>query len=126
MQKGCYKRMRYSWLLLLVYVPMLLAVTLHRHGEAQVANAEIYCEDCAHNIHHSGHLVQLQPNAQHCVLCQLQNTPCVAPILILGMVLALPYCPIVSLVPALYLCRPKALTSPRAPPYSILLLLMVL
>lgn len=122
MHNAVNKRIRYSWLLLLVYIPMLLAVTLHRHGEAQTADAGYYCADCAHNIRHSGHLVQLQQNAQHCVLCQLQNTPCVAPVFILGMVLALPYHVIVRRAPRLSLYSPCGIISPRAPPYSILLL----
>lgn len=47
MQDTNYKRLRSSWLLLLVYVPMLLAVTLHRHDGVQEADAAFYCEDCA-------------------------------------------------------------------------------
>lgn len=117
MHNAVNKRMRYSWLLLLVYIPMLLAVTLHRHGAAQTANAEYYCDSCAHNIHHGGHLVQLQPTAHPCVLCQLQNSPCIVPVLIIGMVCALPYRLLVSLVPVIYIYRHKTSISPRAPPY---------
>ena len=47
MQDTNYKRLRSSWLLLLVYVPMLLAVTLHRHDGVQQADDAFYCEDCA-------------------------------------------------------------------------------
>ena len=47
MQDTNYKRLRSSWLLLLVYVPMLLAVTLHRHDGVQEADDAFYCEDCA-------------------------------------------------------------------------------
>ena len=49
MQDTNYKRLRSSWLLLLVYVPMLLAVTLHRHDGVQEAGAAFYCEDRPRN-----------------------------------------------------------------------------
>ena len=67
MQDTNYKRLRSSWLLLLVYVPMLLAVTLHRHDGVQQADDAFYCEDCARNVHHDGHLVAFQPTLHACV-----------------------------------------------------------
>lgn len=118
MQKGFDKRMRCSWLLLLVYIPMLLAVTLHHHGGVQAYDARYYCTDCAHNIHHSGHLVQLQHTAHPCVLCQFQNTLCVVPVFILGMVYARPYRNTVHRLQVGCLCRACSIFSTRAPPYD--------
>ena len=70
MQDTNYKRLRSSWLLLLVYVPMLLAVTLHRHDGVQEADAAFYCEDCARKVHPDGRLVAFQPAMHACVLCR--------------------------------------------------------
>ena len=88
MQDTNYKRLRSSWLLLLVYVPMLLAVTLHRHDGVQEADAAFYCEDCARNVHHDGHLVAFQPALHACVLCQLQSIPYLPPLLLTCAVIA--------------------------------------
>ena len=90
MQRITHKRIRISWLLLLVYIPMLLVVTFHHHGEAQGSQAGFYCADCAHHIHHDGHLIVLQNTMHDCVLCQLQSTPYLAPSLVVWVALAVP------------------------------------
>ncbi len=88
MQRITHKRIRISWLLLLVYLPMLLAITFHHHGEAQGTHADFYCADCAHHVHHDGHLVALQNTMHDCVLCQLQSTPYLAPSLLVWVAFA--------------------------------------
>lgn len=69
------RRLRTAWLLLLVYVPMMIAVSLHHHGEAEGAVVAASCQDCVHHVHHDGHLYSLQHSMHDCVLCQLQSMP---------------------------------------------------
>lgn len=113
MQDTNYKRLRSSWLLLLVYVPMLLAVTLHRHDGVQQADDAFYCEDCARNVHHDGHLVAFQPTLHACVLCQLQSIPYLPPLLLTCAVIAVPFCVLRRVAAApLYAPRPRRQPSP--------------
>ena len=110
------KRIRSAWLLLLVYIPMLLAVTFHQHGEAWTADAETYCADCAHHVHHDGHLLALQHSLHDCVLCQWQTTPCLsaAPLLWAAVVVLLRIILRAECSPCL--CRTNDVISTRAPP----------
>lgn len=80
MHKPHQTRMRAAWLLLAIYVPLLLAVSLHRHNGCGETAAVEYCQECAHNIHHGGHLTAQQTTVHECVLCQLQSMPCVVPL----------------------------------------------
>lgn len=61
---------------------MLLAITFHHHSEAEGANATYYCYDCAHHIHHDGHLTSGQSFMHECVLCCLQSLPYLVPSII--------------------------------------------
>lgn len=76
------RRMRFAWLLMLVYVPMMLAITFHHHSEAEGSTATAYCYDCAHHIHHDGHLTAEQNFVHECVLCHLHSLPYVVPTII--------------------------------------------
>ncbi len=78
-------RMRAAWLLLAIYVPLLLAVSLHRHNGCGEAAAVEYCRECAHNIRHGGHIAAQQTTAHECVLCQLQSMPCMVPLTLLSL-----------------------------------------
>ena len=81
MQKLLHKRLRFAWLLMLVYLPMLLAVSFHHHDEDVEANSVVYCYDCAHHIHHDGHYVG--DNAMHnCALCVLQSLTYTVPTIV--------------------------------------------
>lgn len=73
------RRMRFARLLLLVYLPLLLAVSFHHHSEAEGANVVTTCQDCIRHIHHDGHLTAQTAFSHDCVLCQLQNLPYVTP-----------------------------------------------
>lgn len=75
MHKEGKKRLSIAWLLLLVYLPMMIVVTLHRHGDAAVADATFYCQDCIEHVHHAGHIMPQQNAFHDCVLCQLQTVP---------------------------------------------------
>lgn len=50
------RRTRFAWLLMMVYLPMLLAITFHYHSAAEGDSATVYCSDCDHHVHHDGHL----------------------------------------------------------------------
>lgn len=75
------RRKKFAWLLLLVYVPMLLAITFHHHSGAEETAAS-YCYDCAHHIHHDGHFVSQSAVVQECLLCQLCALSYVVPALV--------------------------------------------
>ena len=118
MHRYAHKRLRTAWLLLLVYVPMMIAVAFHHHDEAAAADAVVSCQDCAHHVHHSGHIYALQ-NAMHdCALCQLQNTPYLSPrtILLAAAVVTMH----VIRIAACSKCKSVAIDtrSTRAPPYA--------
>ena len=119
MQRITHKRIRISWLLLLVYIPMMIAVTFHHHGEAQGVNSVFYCEDCAHHIHHDGHLLAFQHGMHECVLCQMRHTPYLVPTLLLWTVAVVFYYIIRRTVcPKCKLMANDAINT-RAPPYNI-------
>ena len=65
------RRTRFAWLLMLVYVPMLLAITFHHHSAEE--GQTTYCYECAHHIHHDGHLTAQHSFMHECVLCQLHS-----------------------------------------------------
>lgn len=71
-----------SWLLLLVYVPMMIVVTFHQHSETLDTVATIECKDCQHHVRHDGHLLALQHSMHDCALCQWQSNPYLLPSLV--------------------------------------------
>ena len=116
-QYSTHKRFRIAWLLLLVYVPIMIAVTFHHHGEAQRVETAIPCQDCARHVHHDGHLLVLQHTMHDCVLCQLQSTSYLLPTFLTLSVFIVLH-PIIRKT-ACAKCQPKAneVKSTRAPPY---------
>ena len=78
MQKLVHNRLKCAWLLMLVYLPILLAVSFHHHDEDVEAHTAVYCYDCSHGIHHDGHFASHQ-NSQFCALCALHNLTYTAP-----------------------------------------------
>lgn len=117
MQKAAQRRLRISWLLLLVYIPMLIAVTFHHHGEAQRVVPTSFCQDCANHVHHDGHLLVLQHHMHDCVLCQLQHADYLSPALtLLAAVIVFHH---IIRKDACQRCKlmPNDVKSVRAPPY---------
>ena len=114
------KSSRLSWLFLLVYVPMIVALTFHHHDEAQTFNPMTVCQECIHHVHHGGHVYAMQHNAHDCVLCQLQNTLYTAAASAMLPAVA------VSFRIVWLNCRserpqhPGNATNTRAPPYSLI------
>ena len=116
-QQSTHKRLRIAWLLLLVYVPMMIAVTFHHHGEAQRSDAAIHCQDCEHHVHHNGHILPFQHSMHDCVLCLLQNTPYLLPTVLL-LTVCIVLCRIIRKpVCARRLLRSNDAKKSRAPPY---------
>ena len=75
------RRKRFAWLLILVYLPMMLAITFHHHSEeGNVAMS--YCYDCAHHIHHDGHFTADFSFMHECLLCYMQSLPYVVPTIV--------------------------------------------
>ena len=57
-----------AWVLLVVFLTtMTLSVTHHHEG---VANMAADCVECAHHLHHSGHISMDDGGTHDCVLCQ--------------------------------------------------------
>ena len=76
------RRKRFAWLLMLVYLPMMLAIAFHHHSEAEGATTTSCCYDCVHHIRHNGHLSANQSFMHDCLLCQLHSLPYVVPTIV--------------------------------------------
>lgn len=74
------KRHIASWVLLVVFVPMLLISSLHIHES--VADSEYSCMECVHHVCH-GHLTQQSAHLHDCVLCQFLTLTFVAALIYL-------------------------------------------
>lgn len=72
MWRAEHRRRIYAWLLLLVFVPALVATSLHIHE----GTAEVDCELCLHHVRHAGHLEAY--HAVDCPLCQFAGLPYIA------------------------------------------------
>lgn len=70
------KRQFSAWLLLLVFVPMMVAISLHIHDYNATNGVE--CEQCLHHVHHDGHFGAYADHIHDCVLCQFATLPFLA------------------------------------------------
>jgi len=70
------RRRRAAKVLLAVYIPMLLLLSLHVHHQ-RMAEA-VDCYQCAHHQPHAGHITAVQDALHDCLLCQLQSEAFVA------------------------------------------------
>ena len=112
------RHVRFAWLLILVYLPMLVMVSFHHHNNKVEEYAVVSCcQDCLHHVHHSGHIASSQTLTHDCVLCQFQSTSYLVPIVAMLVTVAvvkrltvLVHCPKVRL-------RNVSVRSTRAPPY---------
>ena len=59
---------------------MLLFSALHVHRDVLSGAEE--CYQCAHHLHHSGHLSESNVALHDCVLCQFVTTPYVAAVIL--------------------------------------------
>ena len=117
MQTILRRRMRSALLLLLVYVPMMMTVALHRHGGEPETYVAAYCNDCLHHVHH-GHLMATQHAAHDCVICQLQSMPFLVPVLTV-LAVAVGACRFLGVAACCAtVLRACGMASPRAPPMT--------
>ena len=111
------KRFVSAWLLLSVFVSMILLTGLHRHQPA--ADHATDCVECAHHVHHSGHLTAATEQLDDCVLCQflsLVYTPATT------LLVAIPTSPTVQTVTGninMICCEVGQYDSTRAPPFIL-------
>lgn len=114
------RRTRFAWLLMMVYLPMLLAITFHYHTAAEGDSAAAYCSDCNHHVHHDGHLASSQGFTQECPICHLQSLPYVVPTIVhIAAFVAMVY--VAFSMSCLFVkMRQGDIQSTRAPPVSLL------
>lgn len=68
------KRKLDAWLLLLVFVPILLMASLHRH-ESDGGARDTVCYSCLHHTPHPSHMSGSAASWHQCVLCQFNTLP---------------------------------------------------
>lgn len=68
MEKLRLKRRIASWVLLSVFVPMMVLVSLHHHGFH--TDVEHTCVQCEHHVPHAGHISAQTVSHGDCVVCQ--------------------------------------------------------
>ena len=96
---------------------MILLTGLHRHQP--VADQTTDCQECAHHVHHSGHLTAAAEQLNDCVLCQflsLLYTPAVT------LLLSISVSPTVHSVTDnvnMICCEAGQYDSTRAPPFIL-------
>lgn len=77
------RRIYISRLLLTVFVPLLLAASLHNHSGGA---AEVTCVDCVNHAPHAGHLSNVNIHFGNCLLCQFSTLPYIAAVVIIMVV----------------------------------------
>ena len=68
------RRMTIARMLLAIYLPILIAATLHTH---EVVPSDV-CVECVNHTPHAGHFSASHQLFDDCVLCQLCNMPYLA------------------------------------------------
>lgn len=107
-------RNRIAWLLLLAYLPMLLASALHVHHQPAVE--EFACFDCAHHIAHPAHFGEYRGGEQSCLYCHILSLPNLAAWAMALATVVLAATRIGMPTVAVAACRPCGQVRLRAPP----------
>ena len=109
------QRLHAAWLLLMLYVPLLIATSLHMHTE--VADDPV-CEECLHHVCHESHFSQVGFSVDDCLFCQLSSLPIMLPTVLV-------FTPLMNFAlkqkghPVAFVsARSYSSIPPRAPPYS--------
>lgn len=72
-----HKSMFAARLLLSVFIPMLVCLSLHIHQTVDASAGE--CYECNHHLPHQGHFSAAKAALHDCLLCQLSHVPFVVP-----------------------------------------------
>ncbi|MCR4915511.1 MAG: hypothetical protein K6A96_07135 [Prevotella sp.] len=114
---GTRRRQSFGRILLALYATLLLAMSVHVHGDRSVWSADS-CYECANNMPHSGHLTSAAQLMHDCVLCQLQSAVYVVPLAI-TLLLPLRSCSRrVDEVEKQYVQQGLGIRLSRAPPFA--------
>jgi hypothetical protein len=74
------RRQIFAQILLAVFIPMLIATSLHRHQTG--AMEEGSCVECIHHVPHGGHFTSHSLSVDDCLLCQFSTLPYLLPALL--------------------------------------------
>ena len=106
-----------AWILLGLFVPMLMATSLHRHEI--VGEQETLCEACVHHQAHSGHLSSGFSCVMECVFCQFLTFHFIKAALFTVAVFVALTCVLRPQKSRLYAFTPVFYKSSRAPPFIL-------
>ncbi|MBR7017994.1 MAG: hypothetical protein IKH99_04000 [Prevotella sp.] len=74
------RRQLFAQILLAVFIPMLIATSLHRHQTDAMEGDS--CVECIHHVPHGGHLTSHTISVDDCLLCQFSGLPYLLPTLL--------------------------------------------
>ncbi len=69
-----------AWSLLWLYTFAITTTALHMAMEAMASESVVVvCQDCAHHVHHGGHLSAIGHDSCNCLICQSATAGYVCP-----------------------------------------------
>jgi hypothetical protein len=102
--------------LLLIFVPLLLLASVHRHAPVSPSTPETTCYACAHHVHHDGHISLPIHSAGSCVLCQFLALTFLSPSAVAEAIVALSVIGVLPLLGSHLLTMERGSVTLRGPP----------